>query len=558
MYKRIILQISILLSLGTSTKLIAQIDTIFYAYDKNIKALKLYDTVSDTSDATVQKLISQNIKSIQNQGYITAGIDSLKRYPHKIECFIFVGNRYTLQNVVADSMSEKDFKKAGIKLKALKGKTLTPKIINQITHKLVYYNACNAYPFCTAQPKIQFLDTQSVILNFDIQRNKKIFFGDIKIKGNVKNSPKFIANLLDIHKGKPYNEKLIDNVETKTSQLEYISTIRKPALEFKGYTADLYLYMNSRTVGQFSGIIGLQPDTVNDNKMSFTGNIDFDFKNLLKHAETISLHWKRIKSGSQNLTVKLKYPYIFALPLEPLGALEIDKVQSSYINLETKLGVAYIFPNNDKLPVSYSHFASKVLNAKGQTSIQDVSHNFLNIGYQSKHLDYIFNPANGYEINAIIGKGIRNLAEKKSSIYKANINITYFKSIYKKLVLKLISQHQSIFSNSTINQNEMLKFGGYKSMRGFDEEQFFAEKTLRTALEIRFLYEKKSAAYLFYDSGFMFQKSQKTQFLQGMGMGVELSTKAGKFNFSYAIGKEQGKKLQLLDTKIHISFINKF
>ena len=88
----------------------------------------------------------------------------------------------------------------------------------------------------------------------------------------------------------------------------------------------------------------------------------------------------------------------------------------------------------------------------------------------------------------------------------------------------------------------MFQIGGYKLLRGFDEESIFASQYGVGTLEYRYLLGQNSFYLLLpiLDGPGIQCHSRETlnnKFI-GAGLGMAFETKAGIFNISYAAGKE--------------------
>jgi hemolysin activation/secretion protein len=112
-----------------------------------------------------------------------------------------------------------------------------------------------------------------------------------------------------------------------------------------------------------------------------------------------------------------------------------------------------------------------------------------------------------------------------------------------------------------IYRNELFQIGGYKLLRGFDEESIFASSYAVATAEYRYLIGLNSFLFSFVDLGFAANKSvyadSKNSFL-GAGLGLAFETKAGVFNISYAVGKRDDVKFNIRQAKIHLGYVNYF
>ena len=111
-------------------------------------------------------------------------------------------------------------------------------------------------------------------------------------------------------------------------------------------------------------------------------------------------------------------------------------------------------------------------------------------------------------------------------------------------------------------QNELFRIGGYRLLRGFDEESIYASKYAVFTGEYRYLLGINSYFFGFSDVGFTKTKFSATDysnsFISG-GVGLEFETRFGLLNLSYAAGKRNDVKFDLRNSsKIHFGYINYF
>ena len=118
-----------------------------------------------------------------------------------------------------------------------------------------------------------------------------------------------------------------------------------------------------------------------------------------------------------------------------------------------------------------------------------------------------------------------------------------------------------LFQSGNVFRNELFQIGGYKLLRGFDEEsQYLSQFVIGTA-EYRYLVGQNSYFYAFTDGGWGRNNSQNadvnyTYF--GTGLGLAFETKVGIFNLAWAVGKRSDLEFNLRQSKIHFGFVNYF
>ena len=108
--------------------------------------------------------------------------------------------------------------------------------------------------------------------------------------------------------------------------------------------------------------------------------------------------------------------------------------------------------------------------------------------------------------------------------------------------------------------NELYRIGGLNSIRGFMESSIYASTYSIASFEYRFVFERNSALFTFFDAAWYEKKFEDYyyDYPMGFGFGLFFKTKAGIFTISYAMGQQKNENLNIKNAKIHFGFINKF
>jgi hemolysin activation/secretion protein len=111
--------------------------------------------------------------------------------------------------------------------------------------------------------------------------------------------------------------------------------------------------------------------------------------------------------------------------------------------------------------------------------------------------------------------------------------------------------------------NELFRFGGFKSVRGFTENSLQAYFTTSILTEYRYilssnLYIHSILDYCLYKNKIGLETSDKTQNLIGVGLGVGLQTKNGLLKLAVANGTAKNQQFEISKSIVHISYNVKF
>jgi hemolysin activation/secretion protein len=149
----------------------------------------------------------------------------------------------------------------------------------------------------------------------------------------------------------------------------------------------------------------------------------------------------------------------------------------------------------------------------------------------------------------------------KSYQLRIRLSAAHYFPLGKSATFKLAA-NSGYYTIPSIFRNELFQIGGYKLMRGFDEESIYATQYAVATAEYRYLIGLNSYLFSFVDLGWVNNKYQDVNLhnrFTGGGLGILFETKAGLLNLSLAVGRRDDVKFNLRESsKIHFGYINYF
>lgn len=102
--------------------------------------------------------------------------------------------------------------------------------------------------------------------------------------------------------------------------------------------------------------------------------------------------------------------------------------------------------------------------------------------------------------------------------------------------------------------NELFRFGGINSIRGFNENSLQGNLLTSILTEYRYVLSPSLYAHSIIDYGYFKDNTSNTSdTLLGLGFGIGLQTKNGLFNLIYANGSTKEQTAKLSNSIVHIS-----
>ncbi len=449
--------------------------------------------------------------------------------------------------------------------------TISPQKYSEMQSQLLAIAENSGYPFAKLTTSITKIKDSKIssTLSFDF---KKPVFIDSIITGNAL-SKNYAYNIIQLKPGDIYSQEKILEIAKRIKQLPFLRLQAEPQVYFTSkQKVVIKMPIINQKVNEFEGILGFLPNTNinanNANNLIVTGLLNIKLVNQLKRAEQFQLRWKRLQPGSQELIANAELPYIYRYPIGIDGNINIFRRDSTFNNSAYGFGLAYRKSFTEYVKITYlqrQSVSGGLVVGLGESSFfPAVQSNLFGIEIETNKTNYIVNPIKGYVFNIKLQSGVRTVNEKqKNNSLEVKFSAENYTRLYKKWVLKTQVNYAQLF-NDSVYAHELIRFGGVKSMRGFNDESLFGSTILKTGLELRYILGLRSNIFLLYDYAYLENKSSlasklnNNKFifsnLHAVGLGINLDTQVGILSLIYALGTEKFPQLDLRIAKIHVGY----
>ncbi len=532
-------------------------------------------------------------KNLSTKGYPTASVDSVWEIENTVHIDLYFGTKYDWVKLKVNPTDKTILARAGYVEKNFVNKPLNFSEVNVLKERLLNIFENEGYPFATI-----YLDSVNILddkISASLLINKVLLYkiDSIKNYGKLKLNSKFLQRYLGISNGSSYNREKLKDVDRKMLELPFAETIQSSYLNMLGSGATLNLNVNNKKSSEASAIFGFLPDANATGKFQLTGDVNFDLKNVFGAGEGLLFKYQSLQPKSPRLNIGFDKPYIFQTPFGLNFLFELFKKDSSFLQINAQLGLQLSLSNyqSGKILLQWQNTnllqggidTANIIQQKKLPDIIDVKSTNVGITYEYRKTNYRFNPLNGNELVFTALVGIKNIKKNNEILLLKTPGYNYA-SLYDsinlrsyQLRLKLIAAHYfqlsktstfkagintGIYSSPTIFRNEVFQIGGFKTLRGFDEESIYATQYAVLTSEYRALLSLNSYFFGFIDLGTTKTKYQgvsANNFFIGAGLGMVYETKAGLLNLSFALGKRNDVPFGLRQaSKIHFGYINYF
>ena len=546
-----------------------------------------------SSLALAQNYINGLTSLFANKGYLVASIDSVWYLQNNVHIAFYVGEKYNWIQLRTNTIDKSLLSKIGYSEKNFNGRNVNIAEIDLLKERLLSYYENEGFPFAAV-----YLD--SITINDDkiaaaLMVNQGLIYriDSINNYGKLKLNPRFLQQYLNISNGSIYKREKLKEVDKRMLELPYAETEQPLSLNMLGSGSILNLYVNNKKSSEASAIFGFLPDANNTGKLQVTGDVNLDLKNVFGAGESLLLKYQALQPKSPRLNLGYEKPYFLKSPFGLGFLFELFKKDSSFLQVNAQVGLQLNLTNKQSGKIIVQRQTANLLQGGIDTNAIkltkqlpiniDVKSVNVGITYEFRNTNYRFNPLTGNDIIITALTGVKTIQKNNDILSLKTPGFNYDKlydSIKLKsyqLRLKLSGAHYfklsksstfktalnaGLYSSPTIFRNEVFQIGGYRLLRGFDEESIYATRYAVITAEYRSLLSLNSYLFGFVDIGstqVKYQQVNASNFFTSAGLGIAYETKAGLLNLSLALGKRNDLPFNIRQaSKIHFGYINYF
>lgn len=398
-------------------------------------------------------------------------------------------------------------------------------------------------------------DSENILLaDVHIDKGELRRITKINIEGYENFPSSFLKHTIDLKPGQLFDEEKLLEKSLLLENLGFVKNIKPPEILFTEDETEVFLYLEKNNNNIFDGIIGFATDEESGN-IEFNGYLNLVLSNNLNYGEKLIVNYKNDGNNQEQFFIRTELPFLFQSPFGLEAELSIFNRDTTFTSVEQSLLVNYQLNTKTKLFSGYKSFRSENLNneAAAVNLIEDLTSRFGVIGfsYQQPQNNSLFpyktiiNNTNEFGKRDIKGLNTNQIRTRLRGEHLFNLN--FQNSIF------IGGSMAALFSENYFI-NELFRFGGITSIRGFDENSIDASIYSVLNTEYRYLLSSDSYIHSILDFAYFENSALHIQGnLYSFGFGLGLQTKAGIFKLNIANGKQDSQSFRFSNTKIHLS-----
>lgn len=549
--------------------------------DPDSKVEKLAQQIETPADSgSLIRTVHKAVNQLRGEGYLLANVDAIEYYAEgKLDIQIFVGPSYEWVLLSLAGLPEDLSNRLKNKPARFTRKRYNKAEIRQLLTEIITYSENHGYPFASIQLDSVRVDDTGISARLMYDPGPFITFDSLNIKGSLKIKTRFLGAYLKILPGKPFDQRLIDHIPEKLERLHYLKMNEMPVTRFQNEECSVHLLLNSDKSNQFDAVIGILPNEKEGRNVLVTGKADIALHHLFRSGKSFEFHWDKTQVATQSVLISYLHPNLFASPIGLLADFYLYKQDTSFINRKARLGFDLLTPGTGTLSFFSKWESSRLIGTlptDSTTFPADLAE--FNIKYVGIQFNNLFSslqrpPSTHWnvDIQAAFGKKtiLKNAGFDDSVYDGVDFETTQFTTEATVSGLFRIKDAYFLYSkirgglmvNKRLFLNDLYRLGGLNSIRGFNENFFYASRYLIGTLEFRMYFNSISSLFAFYDQSYIYYNLEDSQYNDtpfGIGLGMNIESGNGLFTLVYALGQTREQPLDFRFSKIHFGYITAF
>jgi len=542
------------------------------SFDEKIKGLDYQTSFKDS--LSILREVHNYVLKLHEASYLEAAADSILFKKDSVDAYVHVGPKHHWSLLESGNVPDEYLYKSGYKQKFYSQTRFSYRELSSLENSIIRYSENNGYPFARIG-----LDSISISKSYfnatlNYESGPLIRFDTIAIIGNAKVKRKYLESYLGIRPGALYNQQKVMYLERQLKQIQYLKVVKSPEVFFSLGKAQPVLFLTNRKCNQLDGYVGFQPNSKNNGKLLLTGEFNLNLKNLLQTGKELAVQWKRYDIQSQLLNTSYLHPRLFHSNIDIKLNFNLLKQDTSYLILDRKISIFYAVSPASQIKFFTGLKSNSSLGTTANNNIEGTNKDFkfLNygLGYTFNTLDDVFYPMTGWNVILDVATGNKHLLNYAPIVGESTIPVNSMQWSLDLMILKFarIGKKATLLNQiegGTVNSDNLVlsdlyRVGGLKTLRGFNENNYYATNYAIYTMEYRYFTDESSYVMLFVNQAYLDNQLNNgyTDWPIGFGTGISFSTKAGIFQFIYALGNAKDQPLNLNLSKIHFGLVSRF
>ncbi len=513
----------------------------YWLIDKETNGKKI---VSDSAKAV------KFLDSLTENSYFFTELKDVKKIENRTEIYYDKGPNFNRARVTFSDSLVSDLK--------LQKNDLYTKNLDSLKKNINQKYRNKGFAFNRVKTKFQKMENGFPAVKISVVTSSQRKIDAIVYKGYTRLPKQFVKALNKEYLGKNYDDKNLVTMNQTLQNHQFITLEKPPQTLFTQDSTQVFLFMQKKKTNTFDGMIGFGNDK--SEKFTVNGTLNVQLKNMFNSFESIGVYWQRNPDKGQTFDMQTDIPYTFGSNVGLNVNVNIFRQDSTFANVKLLPAIYYHLSPRQKLGLKGTFESSAILDSL-YTGGRDYSKKGIGLWYQYQE---------GSDIPLFINKSnIRIEADFLKTKYDATQEqydqIRYFLfaehnfNLSGNHFLNIKAESALLSAKNDLSSNELFRFGGWNSMRGFNEQSLISDFYAFAGAEYRYLVNDQAFFDLFAQYGQMSNKALGiSPKLYSLGLGFNFFLPIGLMSFQISNGNQFGNPFKFNEIKIHWGILSRF
>lgn len=396
----------------------------------------------------------------------------------------------------------------------------------------------------------------SVDIALTVDSGKKAEAADILFVGSEYNSREFLTKVSAFKPSKPITPQYLKYLRSNLINSELFNDVSAGSIVLKDSIPTIIFEVEERSLNRFDGLLGYVPDA--SGKGQIVGDVELSLWNVLTQGNGLNFQYQRLRPESSELNVGVTQDWIEQIPAGLSAGFQFYQNDTTYQSRQFDLNGYYRVSGRIKITGGVE-FQSSISGSNIPVVVEpDGSRRTARLGFEYSNLDRYDVPTSGSRLLLSYGIANKNLEEDSTGVFAQNfleLEARQYISVFERSVISFSIQG-FLLEADRVTFNDLIRFGGANSFRGYAEDQFRAGRLLWGDMEYQFLLDRQSYLFVFgaygaYNRPRLLTETtnvfEVTKYLSSTGFGLSYQTRIGRLKFTYAISPEEN----FVNGKVH-------
>ena len=526
------------------------------------------------SRADAPRLASQRLAAL---GYVLARIDSLTADTLSAPAvWVTPGPRFTVGEIVisgAEVLAESDLRdgwqtRVGAPLDSLA-------LAADLALSLSRYQRLG-HVRARLTPSVV-LDAEAALVRVavGVEEGDRPALARVDLVGARRTSAGLVTRTLGLRPGEAFADYDPARLQRDLDETGLFERVGVPALAEDEAGVVLRIPVEEGPPGAFDVVLGYLPPAAGQSGQ-LVGRGRLDLRGPFGGGRSLTLALDRNPGLASRFDFAVSDPFVAGLPLRVALAFEGEGRDSTYnrqrlaaeagSRVARGLDLAVTLAGETVQPGRFG----AALDASGRPRVRRASALLLGVAFRYRRVDRRLAPRRGIAVDAVAERGLRTRSPLADSVaaeptrvaqQRARAGVRVYVPVLARQSLALGADLRAVLvgrdaggqEGTAYDEGELIRFGGARSLRGYDEEAFLANVAARALAEVRTALGGDSYAFAFADLGVVDTPAlgaelARRDVLPGYGLGAQLQTAAGLVTLTYALNPD----LPALRGKVHL------